>query len=435
MNISTVTVIGANGTMGALVAGMYASFGGAKVYLISRSIEKSMKAVDVAVQSVRADSIRSRLIPKTYEDLKECIESSDLVFETITENLQYKKDINDKIAKYRRKGTIITTGTSGLSINELAESFDEEGKSLYFGTHFFNPPYNLPLCEIICTDKTNQHIKQDLSNYLQNIMMRKIIFVKDKPAFLGNRIGFQFMNEAAQLAEKFKDQGGVDYIDSIFGPFTGRGLSPLVTADFVGLDVHKAIVKNLYDNTSDFSHTSFEMPSYLEILINEGKLGRKVREGLYKTIRLDNGEKVHLVYDINNNAYREKQNYNFSFSRKMVNAIKEGQYLKAINVLKEDKSQEAKICQYLMYKYVLYSLVISKEVADSYHSADIAMGYGFNWIPPVALLDLIGGLQELKKGLEENDLFNNSNLELFNKLDNSIDKSEIDARKFLKAHF
>ena len=75
--------------------------------------------------------------------------------------------------------------------------------------------------------------------------------MKDSPAFLGNRIGFQFINEALQYAEKYKFNGGIDYIDAILGPFTGRAMSPLVTANFVGLDVHKAIVDNLYENTRD----------------------------------------------------------------------------------------------------------------------------------------------------------------------------------------
>lgn len=70
--------------------------------------------------------------------------------------------------------------------------------------------------------------------------------VKDNPAFLGNRIGFQFINDAMQYADRFKDNGSIDYIDAILGSFTERSMAPLTTSDFVGLDVHKAIVDNIY---------------------------------------------------------------------------------------------------------------------------------------------------------------------------------------------
>ena len=118
LKIKTVTVIGANGTMGSSVAAIFASFGQAKVYLVSRTIEKSKNAIEVAVNSVRADSIRERLIAKTYEDLQECIEDSDWVFESVAEDFNLKREINNRLVEYRKEGTIVSTGTSGLSVQE-----------------------------------------------------------------------------------------------------------------------------------------------------------------------------------------------------------------------------------------------------------------------------------------------------------------------------
>ncbi len=105
---------------------------------------------------------------------------------------------------FRKEDSILATGTSGLSINELSVE-----RKLY-GIHVFNPPYNLSLCELIGKDNP------ELENYLTNVLRRTVVKVKDSPSFFGNRIGFYFINKAIELAELNKDQGGVDYIDAIF---------------------------------------------------------------------------------------------------------------------------------------------------------------------------------------------------------------------------
>jgi 3-hydroxyacyl-CoA dehydrogenase len=85
-----VTVIGANGYMGCNISGIFASFGNAKVYMVCRSMEKAINAVDKAVKSVRADAIREKLIAKDFYELGECIKASDLIFESVSENYETK---------------------------------------------------------------------------------------------------------------------------------------------------------------------------------------------------------------------------------------------------------------------------------------------------------------------------------------------------------
>ena len=94
MTIKTVTVLGAAGAMGSSISAIFASFGAAKVYMLD--IEKPEKAIDKAVKSVRAESIRSRLIPADYSMLEECIHESDLVFESVIENIEIKKEVTKK---------------------------------------------------------------------------------------------------------------------------------------------------------------------------------------------------------------------------------------------------------------------------------------------------------------------------------------------------
>ena len=93
MIINTVTVIGANGTMGINACAMFASFGNAKVYMISRDIQKSRNAIEKAIRAVRAESIRDNLIPCDYLSFGKCVSESDLVFESVAEDLTIKKEI------------------------------------------------------------------------------------------------------------------------------------------------------------------------------------------------------------------------------------------------------------------------------------------------------------------------------------------------------
>ena len=240
MNIKTVTVLGANGTMGRNVAAIFASFGHAKVYMVCRNRDKANKAIVQAYKSIRAESIKEKLVPATYDELDQIIPQSDLIFESLTEDFKIKEEMYSKIKSYLKEDVIISTGTSGLSIKKLAESFGDKRKR-FFGIHMFNPPYSLTLCELIVHDESQHVLASKLKEYLSNQLDRTVVEVKDKPSFLGNRIGFFFINEALLLAEQYKDEGGIDYIDSILGAFTGRTMAPLTTADFVGLDVTKQI--------------------------------------------------------------------------------------------------------------------------------------------------------------------------------------------------
>lgn len=392
MNIKTVTVIGANGTMGCNIAGIFASFGEAKVYMVCRDIEAAKKAKLKATMSVKAEAIGKNLIPKTYDDLEECLAETDLIFESVFEDISIKKDVYNLIAKYIKPNTIIGTGTSGLSINELSESFDESLRPNYMGIHLYNPPYNMTLCEVIPSKYTDATILREVKKYLNDVLLRKVVEVKDEPAFMGNRIGFQFINEALQYAEKYQDNGGIDYIDSIIGPFTGRNMAPLLTSDFVGLDVHKAIVDNIYNNTNDYAHDTFKVPEFALQLISENKLGRKSGAGLYQTIKNSDGSKTYNVYDIASNSYRKKENYVFPFEKHMIKELKIGNYNEAFQALIENNSKEANICSQFLIKYVIYSIITTKAIGESIHSADDVMATGFGWVPPLAVIDAFGGV-------------------------------------------
>ena len=266
----------------------------------------------------------------------------------------------------------------------------------------FNPPYTLNLCELTPTKYSDGRLKEELKEYLGGKLYRTVVEVKDSPAFLGNRIGFQFINEALRYAEKYKDNGGIDYIDAILGSFTGRAMAPLATSDFVGLDVHKAIVDNIYENTQDYAHETFVFPRYADKLASEGKLGRKSGKGLYRLVRYDNGLKRQTVLDIDTGLYRDVIPYVFPFADKMKKYIAEGDYQKAFERLVNNHSQEADICLCFLLNYIVYSLYATKEVGHDITAADDVMAAGFNWCPPLAMYQALSTVTDVSVLIREN---------------------------------
>ena len=382
--------------MGSKVAAIFASFGGAKIYCVGRDKKKIERMLPRMVGSVRADCIFPNLIPADYTVLDRCVAESDLVFESVSERMDLKADIVTRVCRTLRSGAYFCTGTSGLSITSLAERCPEELRERFFGVHFFNPPYSMSLCELIPTRYSDPAATGALVDYLENVLLRTVVKVKDAPAFLANRIGFQFINRCLQLSEKWKDNGGIDYIDAIFGPFTGRAMPPLATSDYVGLDVHKAIVDNIWQNTGDYAHDTFVFPEFAVNLIREGNLGRKSGRGLYivdKTQR--------LVYDIKAQRYREVRPYVFSFVETMKTCISEGDYENALRELMNNQSMEADICRTLLLDYIVYGLYAAREVVGNLSAADDVMADGFNWCPPIAWFGALSSVADVRGRLRE----------------------------------
>lgn len=396
MDFRIVSVIGVTGTMGANIAGIFASFGNVKVYALGRDIEKVKETIPRITKSVRADAILKNIVAADFSMLEQCVAESDLVFESSAENMAVKKSIHERVAGSLNSNAISCTGTSGLSITELAECYPENLRSRFIGVHMFNPPYSMSLCELIPTEYTDKKLLGEMHNYLEKKLYRTVVEVKDSPAFLANRIGFYVINEALQYAEKYKDSGGVDYIDAILGQFTGRIMAPITTADFVGLDVHKAIVDNIHDNSNDYANASFSLPPYIQLLIDEGKLGRKAGAGLYKMEKDNNGARKLTVWDIVTKQYRELLQYRFPFAEDMKLYISEGDYEDAFKVLVNNHSQEAKICIAFLLRYIVYSLFAAEEVGDSIEAADDVMATGFNWCPPLAMYQALSSVADVR---------------------------------------
>lgn len=401
MRVDTVLVLGANGTMGRNVSGIFASFGQAKVYMMCRDRQQAESAIEKAIASVKAESIRKRLIPCDYTQMETICGRVDLVYESVAENFELKYEILKNVSHLVGENTTICTGTSGLSVTRLAEALRPEQRKHFLGMHMFNPPYSMPLCEIISGKSTDPTTAQAVAEYASVVLRRATVYVKDVAAFLANRIGFYVINDAFIQAKKHEHNGGIDYIDSILGCYTGRNMPPLATADFVGLDTHIAIVDNLYEKEEGYFKESFVVPEFLRTLVHAGKKGLKAGEGIYKSIRGPERTCQRLVYDVKEGEYRPIIQYHFPFKEEMIRLIRVGNYEQAIKVLKNNCSLEAVLCLQMLLKYILYATYCSSQISDTIHAADVVMLAGFNWVPPIALMWAFGGPGEVIDLAEE----------------------------------
>jgi 3-hydroxyacyl-CoA dehydrogenase len=223
---------------------------------------------------------------------------------------------------------------------------------------------------------------------LQTRFGREVIVCRDLPAFLGNRVGFKVLNEVAQLAEQF----GVAQMDYLIGGHTGRAMAPLATIDLVGLDVHRAIVDNVYQHLSDEAHAQFLLPTYMAKLISAGNLGQKSGAGFYNT-------KDKTVLDPRTGAYVSLQPVKkVPFVEKMRQLHRVGAYREALATLVKAEGDEAQLVRRVVFGYVSYALnrVGEGEVVAATRDVDRIMAFGFNWAPPSVIVDLVGLEQTLK---------------------------------------
>ena len=271
-----VVILGANGTMGAPAGAVFAS-AGFDVVMLARDLEKAQTAVGGAQTAARAEAVAELVKHGTYDrDLERTVADADLIFESLAEDLNLKKTFFERVDKCRRPDSIVATGSSGLSIAEMARGRSDSFRQHFLGIHLFNPPQVIVGAEVIPQDATDPKVTANACEMLAHRLGRKVIVTGDRPAFVGNRVGFKVLNECAELSEEH----GVAFIDYVVGPQTGRAMAPLATIDLVGWDVHKAIVDNVYANTEDEAHSSFRLPAFMERGVKEGRLGDKTpKEG------------------------------------------------------------------------------------------------------------------------------------------------------------
>jgi 3-hydroxybutyryl-CoA dehydrogenase len=272
-----ITVIGA-GLMGHGIAQVFALAG--HDVTIYDSFEKTLATAKDRILANLKDlgDDQSAVNRVTLQgDLALAVRDADYVVEAVLEDLPLKQKIFAEIEKHVRPDTILASNTSVIPITSIMQDLQKRDRAL--GTHWWNPPFLVPLVEVIETQWTSP-AAVDFTMKLHAAAGKKPAHVKkDVPGFIGNRLQHALWREAISLVER-----GIcdaETVDTVIKAAFGRRLAvlgPLENADMVGTDLTLAIHQNVL---GDIENRPGPSP-YLEKLVKDGKLGFKTGEGFRK---------------------------------------------------------------------------------------------------------------------------------------------------------
>src|SRR5262249_49231635 len=154
-----------------------------------------------------------------------------------------------------------------LPLKSIAAGLSEDFRQHWLGTHFFNPPRYMHLLEVIPTEETLPEVTQFLSHFCDHTLGKGVVFAKDAPNFIANRIG---TFGALQTIKIMMEEGfTIEEVDKIFGPALGRPKSALFrTFDLAGLDTFTNVIRNLYENVPhDEKRELFKVPDFMEKMV------------------------------------------------------------------------------------------------------------------------------------------------------------------------
>jgi 3-hydroxybutyryl-CoA dehydrogenase len=242
----------------------------------------SRRACDRLIERVRGHVAAGLLRPGVVErasavqavgDITAAVESVDLVFEAVPEQLDLKRDVLAAISAAAPQEAVIATNTSSLPIDDLAASMHHPGR--FLGMHWFNPPEWTPGVEIIRGPATDPDVVTRVLAFLRAIGKHPIM-VGSGPGFVANRLQFALFREALACVEDgLASPEEVDeVVHSCFGfrlPFFG----PFQIADMAGLDVYANVFETLERDLGD----RFRVPPALRALVEQGRLGVKSGAG------------------------------------------------------------------------------------------------------------------------------------------------------------
>jgi 3-hydroxyacyl-CoA dehydrogenase len=312
-----------------------------------------------------------QIVPANYDEHLGLLAECDLVIEAISERMDWKKALFEKVAPHLAPGAIFASNTSGLSITELSKTLPAETRKRFCGIHFFNPPRYMRLVEIIPTPETDPAILDALETFLTTALGKGVIRAKDTANFVANRVGVFSMLATMHHTASFKL--GFDEVDALTGPAIGRGKSATYrTADVVGLDTMAHVVKTMHDTLpNDPWHAHYQPPAWLTALIAKGALGQKTKAGVY----VKKGKDI-LVLDVAKQDYRAQSG---GIADEVQAILKEKSPAQQFAKLRASTHPQAQFLWAIFRDVFHYSAVHLAEIAHCARDLDFAVRWGFGW--------------------------------------------------------
>ncbi len=362
MSINKVTVLGA-GLMGSQIAGHLVGCG-FDVLLLDLEMEFVVKGLERLGKTKPPamydnEDIRS-ITPGNFKDNLKDISSCDWVIEAIVEDKNAKHALYAEIEKHLNAKTVISSNTSGLTRASLIAGRSATFCKKFIVTHFFNPVRYMKLVEIVSGEENSKEMIAEISRVLEDRLGKGVVYSKDIPDFVANRIGVFTVLSALGAVEKFGWR--VEVVDQVMGIPTCRPKSATFrTLDIVGLDTFVHVAKN----------GGHKLPAFVEEMMAKGWFGDKAGQGFYKKTKSEI-----LVLDPKTMEYRPQQKIktaSLGLAKDMTDAAER------IRTVVFADDEAGNIAWHLVSAAILFSLNVWREIAHSEGEVDKAMRWGFNW--------------------------------------------------------
>lgn len=313
-----------------------------------------------------------------FEDDFEKIADCDWICEVVKEDLAIKTKVFEAVSKFRSKGSIVSTNTSGIPIKSMVGPMDDDMRKHFVGTHFFNPPRYLKLLEIIPGPDTLPEVVKAMADFCENVLGKGVVYAKDTPNFVANRIlTFSMMYI---MREMVKDGLTFEQVDALSGPIIGHASSATFrTGDLVGMDTFVHVVANVYDGCpDDEQHDMLVPPEWLTKMLEKGYYGQKSGSGFFKATdeRDAKGKRVILSLDIDTLEYTPQADTRFDCIGKARKAKGIEEKIKIMHTSEDIGSQ-------FVWKSFASSAIYAAnripEIADDIVNIDRALKWGFAW--------------------------------------------------------
>ncbi|HJV37014.1 3-hydroxyacyl-CoA dehydrogenase/enoyl-CoA hydratase family protein [Geomonas sp.] len=316
--------------------------------------------------------------------LKEC----DWAIEVIVENMEVKKRfLADKVVQNLKEGAILSTNTSGLSVNEMAKVLPESLRKNFLVTHFFNPPRYMRLMEIVGCEQADPEVVGFMADFLGRRLGKGIVYAKDTPNFIANRIGAY----AGAVTYRHMDEMGltVEEADAITGAAMARPKTATFALwDLVGIDTVGRVMENSYQLlVNDEERELFKVPDSMKQMVSLGLIGKKAGKGFYKRETVE-GNSVKFFYDYRTGEYRPTVSPKFAsvLATKMIDDPGA-----RVSTLVNGTDHAAEFAWKTVRDTLIYAARRIPEIADDVLNIDNAMKWGYNWeLGPFEILDALG---------------------------------------------
>ncbi len=333
-----------------------------------------------------------------FDDDLSRLKEYDWVIEVVVEHLPIKQSLFGKLLPHLAPGTILSTNTSGLSVNAMAEGLPLEVRKNFLVTHFFNPPRYMRLLEIVPCRETDPAVIKGMADFISRRLGKGIVYAKDTPNFIANRIGVYAIYKGI---EHMMAMGmTVEEVDAVAGPATARPKSAAFrTADLVGIDTLIHVGNNSYQQLpEDDEREVFKVPDFMTQMVDKGLLGNKSKGGFYRKEQVD-GKRQIFYYDYTRGEFAPAVKPKFA-SLAAVKLIDDP--VQKVKMVVDGQDKAAEYAWKNLRDTLIYTVKRIPEIADDVINIDNAMKWGFNWeIGPFEMLDAIGVANFVKRAASD----------------------------------